>query len=236
MAISIIQTSTPILGASTNLATYIPLTNPVTGNLLVVSASYFLSGGAFTVTDDTGANTWIKAKESPAIGSGLSLTSIWYCLNAASGPMTVQLNMAAGGGYVSAGFLEASGIAAVPLDKTDDASGVTGVLDVWPATLGDLDTGTLSQADELVITALGSTTGGITAVNSFIPSGFSSLFSNPSGAVYQWGEGRYKIVAVTTNVQPQWTMGGSLNMTGCIATFKQAGAAAAGRHQYGMVA
>lgn len=226
-AIAVVQTDGTMHGAATNLGVLVPAVNPTTGNYLISVSSYFANGGAMTMTDDTGLNTWVKALDSPSIGGSFNRASIWYTKVASSGPMTLQWNLPSGS-YIAGGFLEASGIAASsPFDASGGNSGApeTSAPHLFGGTSTTaFSTGTLSQADELVITALNSNQLSNEAVTVFTPSGFSSIFSNLDGAIYEYGEGRYKIVSATTSIAPQWEFPGFGNLySGCIATFKAAG-------------
>lgn len=231
-AIAHVQTSTLVVNAG-GTGSSVALTTTV-GNYLIASSSYFANAGALTVSDDK-SNTWAAAIISTSIGGSFNLSSIWYAKVTTGGATNIAWTLPSGS-YLSAGVAEFSGLAASSvLDKTDVASGNTSAgPDDWPDPAGSLATGTLSQADELVVTALCSNTIGLPSIDAFTPSGFSSLFTNPDGSTYEYGDGRYKIVSATTDIQPSWDFSGSIVCTGCIATFKAVGAATpSGNRQFG---
>lgn len=225
-AIAIVQTSSLVgaagsTGASTTLGS-----NTTVGNYLIASSSYFANAGALTVSDNQ-SNSWSSAIISGSIGGNFNLSSIWYAKVTTAGSTQITWTLP-GGSYLSAGAIEVSGLASSSVvDKT--ASGLGSASASGPPyqfpPVTPIDTGTLSQADELVVLALGSNQLSNDAITTY-PSGFTSLFTCQDGGTYQWGEGSYKIVSSTSAIQPVWftnSGGGSDLYTASVATFKMAG-------------
>ncbi len=223
MAIAVVQISS-MASVANGTGTTKTMTTTV-GNYLIVPSAYFANAGALTVSDDKG-NSWSAAVISPSIGGSFNLSSIWYA-KVATGGSTVITWALPSGSYLSGAAMEVSGLAASSvLDKTNSNTATTESSGKWPAVLGDLNSGTLSQADEIAVIVMCSSTTSAFSIDA-IPSGFTTIYSNPDGNTIEFGDADYKIVSATTAIQPQWDFNAAASAfvgTGAIATFKQAGA------------
>lgn len=188
--------------------------NVTVGNsLLLVALTH--SRNAATLPTDTQGNTWVldySYKETAYVGWGVA---VYRTTAGSTGACTITLTRD-GSDEIDMIALEVSTVTGSPLDKT---SGVTrstfGVSDVTSAT-----TGTLTQADELVIAGV---MGRSSVAFSTLPppTGFTSLGSANLGAGTfgnSPGHMAYMLVSATTALAPVWApTGGGANIYGASA-------------------
>lgn len=216
MAIAFVQ-SVGFQGDGVNSVTA-TLNGVAAGNFLSIQASAYLSGPGpsnIAPTDDKG-NTW-NTTTAPTINVEAA-AHIFYAMNVAAGNTVATIDYGTGF-YVTGEFSEFSGLQTTgALDQQTQASGST----TTPATGS---TGTLSQADELVLAVM-SCNGGTTNDGIDVPAatGYTNVFVEQDSANHIAGAGDYKIVNSTATQSAAWgTLGGAYGWTAKIATFKGSG-------------
>jgi hypothetical protein len=180
------------------------------GNLLVVAWTGYNASFAPAVSGIVGGtgNTWSRAD---AIDKSTKFgLEIWYCLNCVSGAYTVAISHNTASDRC-AQVLEFSGVAtASAFDKT--SGGTTGT----STTMNTGYTGTLSQADEVIVAAVADTEYQLSSPSA------NGGFTLPDTYNGQWMALLYKIVSATTSLDPSITNGYSEAFLGTNATFKAA--------------
>jgi hypothetical protein len=201
---------------------------PSAGNFIGV-CSWAYSGSALpgygtgSCTDNK-SNSYSRAVHSEQTGAGSDRfgSAIYAALNiSSSATFTVTMDLAATSAHLHIACMEFSGLAAsAALDKTATST-ATGS----SPTSGN--SGTLAQADELVLVVACLGTGDSTTSIS-AEAGYTQLAEEPNDVASQAGEADYKIVSATTAEECTWTVASSASfVNACIATFKQAAAAPA---------
>lgn len=198
---------------------------PAAGNAITVETSAWNGSNADmpagSVTDNQ-SNTYSRAVQSPLQSGGVC--SIFYdeSIGSPSGTHTVTVDPTGTGNYLEFSAQEWSSFASSALDKTNGNNAASD-----SPTSGS--TGTLSQADELVIGVVG-TYNGHSDVGIDPPSGYTnlSLFQNEGSTVGHSAD--YMIVSATTAQNISWgTVFDNLVPWGaCVATFKAAGGGGGG--------
>jgi hypothetical protein len=134
----------------------------------------------------------------PTPGTSNTATKFYLKATPASGSATINFSLAT---YAGASLLEISGLAPSPLDITNFTN-ITGNTQA-----SSVSTGTLSQANEIIIAALAyGLPGGV--ANSAItnpPVGFTTIAVDTNSNNDQALEHAYKIVSATTSVTASWT-------------------------------
>lgn len=199
MAVSLVQSK---VGTNTNDdITLVFDSTPVSGNLLVAVYSQFGVNGLDAMTG------WTLIRDVQHSGGSNRIVA-WYKIAGASESTSVTAG-ATGGATSDLAIYEFSGIDATPLDKDNGNDGGYSVTSLQPGT-----TGTLTQANEVAITAVctGSSNGGSEAIDSgFTLVGASTLTRSLHG---------YKIVSATTALNPTLSWATARNCTAIIMTFK----------------
>jgi hypothetical protein len=200
---------------------------PGAGNFIGV-CSWAYSGtalpgyGAGSCTDNKGNSYSRSINQESQSGSDRFGAAIYAALNiASSATFTVTMDLTATSAHLHLVCLEFSGVeTSAALDKT-----AVGTTTGGSPTSGN--SGTLAQADELVLVvgcfATGDPTTAIAA-----EAGYTQVAEEPDDGASQAGEADYKIVAATTAEECTWTVANPSNVTNaCLATFKQAAAGGA---------
>lgn len=189
------------------------------GSLIVVTCYGYGASStpiASNCTDSKG-NTYSLAD---AIGNGgAEVVAIFYAENITGGAShTVSVNLPGGAFATNIDVLEVTGAAtATSLDKHVTGTG-TGTNPVTSAT------GTLSQADEIIICVFAQDTGTNNAISPAAT--WSSGGSEPDGTAHMVGATAYKIVSATTTTSHTWSDASSGSYRTVIASFKAPAAAA----------
>lgn len=220
MAIALVAGSgTKTAGSSSTLAHTFG-TNPVVGDMIIVPFSCFYGSTSPTCADNYG-NTYTSAVLSNGIGaSSNNKAGIFWAPVTTTGASFATTLTGGAGSYWSGSFDKWSGLATVsPVDQTaiGNATGVTLTI----------TTGTTTQNDEVAICAFCSNVGSLDTFGADpTGNGFTELFRNANGATAEVGVGDYLILSATGTVSASFLVNSGNAMTGCIATFKAAGAAA----------
>jgi hypothetical protein len=173
------------------------------GNLLVFPLAFF-EGEAATVTNISGAGTWASA--TLRSGDSNSHTQVWYCPNISGGVTSLSVgNDGAGGGVpmvLEGDVIEVSGAATVsPLDIDETATGSSN-------TASDT-TGTLTEADSLVIMMASHTGADLTGMSADTADGFTEVSENLDNDDGQTYHTQRKITTVTDSLTVSSTFTGT---------------------------
>ena len=211
--ITLVENSGP-LSANGDTVVYIFTTAPNIGEMVSVMDANW-SGDTITSVVDNAGNTYTERVDQ--VNTSVRAT-IWEApVTATTGTFTVTMTFASNEDH-SGVVASWSGLAASPFDTADylidsaDAAGLT----VGP-------TATLAQADELILTVLGRTSG-LSDSGIVVPTGYTLLGAEQNSSSYIGFGAAYKIVSATTAVSANWTYtqnGSSPNVAG-IATYKAA--------------
>lgn len=207
-------------GTSVNITT---TANIPAGSLIVVFAGNE-AGGASNVLvssiSDGHSNTYASAKDNGE-GNGPSNGAIWYSVtgNAVPSSSTITVTWAASTSSLEASVCYFTPTGTVTLDKVGAGSSGTSTAGTTGAT------GTLTQADEVVV-ALIHADGGAGPTISGTTGTFTNLTARRSGStsVSTALFPAYQIVSATTSLTYSGTLSASVNWTGTIVSFKEAGA------------
>jgi len=184
-----------------------------TGSTFVISASFDPGANISSVTDSKG-NTYTQVVTPQTTSSGSKL-AMYYCANGTGGAShTATVNYSATA-YSVVYLVEVTGAASASFDvtaKTVDTSS--------PFTVS---TGTLAQADEVVITAVANDDG--SSVN-YTSSNTTIIGENNDTANYWTGAISKQVVASTSSFTPSFTLSAGTNLALITATFKAAGGGA----------
>jgi hypothetical protein len=198
---------------------------PTAGNFIGVVTWSYSSGAAVGYAagsvSDNKSNSYTQAVENEQAGGGGDNfgSAIYSSANiVSSATFTVTIDITSTSAHLIAAAAEFSGVAtSAALDKTGTSNATGG-----SPTSGN--SGTLAQADELVLVVSFFGTGDSTTSIS-AEAGYTQLAEETNDAVSQAGESDYKIVAATTAEECTWTVANAATIAGgCIATFKGAGA------------
>jgi len=179
-------------------------------NLLVVTISEFIGGGAGTLTDSHG-NTWEKFSSSAA-GFGQA-SEIWYAYNpSVSSSQTFSIS---GSGTFPSMCISAWSGAANPAFDQSNSNTWSGSATGQPGSV------TPSENNELIIAALAGTQDAGTSING----GFTIAQNQALVTSFSYGCSlAYLIQTSAAAANPTWTTSdGAQNYAGAIATFKAAG-------------
>lgn len=205
----IVQTTPRVRTTATSNATVFGSNVTLGNTLLLIALTH--SRAATTLPTDSQGNTWVKDydyKETTYVGWGVA---IYRAVASATGACTVTLTRD-GSDEIDAIAMELSSVTGSPLDKT-----VSATTNTWgTSNVTSPSTGTLTQADELVIACIN---GRSSVAFSTIPAptGFTSLGSPNLGAG-TFGDSpchmAYQLVSATTALAPVWApTGGGANAT-----------------------
>jgi hypothetical protein len=182
------------------------LANTTVGNLLVLAVTCATSVVVQSVSDSQG-NTWTVK----TTGGGRTINIIHCVLGTAlTTSDTISITYVGGSSSNAAALcLEFTGLTSTPADK-GVSTGSSGVTSQSSGT-----TGTLSQANELVVAGL--------AMNSSstptVPSGFSTKISQTANAAVGLHLA-YLVVTATTAHDPSWSWSGATNASASATTYK----------------
>lgn len=189
--------------ASTSSHDIVPTANTTVGNRLIMAFSVG-SSRVITGVSDTQGNSWNIDSESGGARSSAILSCYLTTALTTGDTITVTLN-AASAAFVA--VAEFSGLESSALDKTNSNQ-------AGSVTAGNTNsTGTLSQADELVVVTI-AWSGGLGTVSSS-PTGYTALTS-PSSIFTPL----YKDVSATTALDESWAWTTARNYGACITTYK----------------
>ena len=199
---------------NTNAQTF--TSNVTAGSMLFIG---IIAGAGRTVASvvDTRSNTWISTG-TPINSTGERKSWGYYVNNAVSGSTTVTVTFGAGEFEDSIVFLmELSGVVTTSaLDQyvaTSDGSFLN--------THSSGTTGTTSQANEIAITFVGSSSGGTDPLFT-VPSGYTGLTQGTAFDVYTWGAIAYKLLTATGTQTSSFGSTSYVYGQTILATFKQA--------------
>lgn len=187
------------------------------GNFLATLNGVYVGGTPpNSAPTDTQSNGWSTTTEPTSQGGGNAF--LCYAEDVAAGNTTVTLDYGTGF-YITGEFAEFSGVVVVsPLDQQTSGSSAGSNS---PATG---TTGTLAQADELVLAVVGGQASN--ANEGFdVPAatGYTNLYVEQDGSLHESGSGDYKFVSATTGVSAAWgTTTASIPWSAKLATFKLA--------------
>lgn len=198
---------------------------PATGNLIVVAGVGFNGGtGTIDISDNQGGAAYTTALL-VMLGSGtFAFVKYRENISAPSGTFTVTAKCSGGSGVGSMIAFEVSGCATSgSLDKTNSAT-VTG-LTAGARTLQPGTTGTLSNANEIAVAAIGiSNNSSINNSGMSVDSSFNLQFYNNSRSSGEDGASSYLVVSATTALNPTFSWTEAANTAGSavavIATFQ----------------
>lgn len=192
--------------------------NAPAGNLINVFASCGTTSTTITGVTDSAGNTYTPGTAIVSVGSNGRINH-FYCANpvllSSGGTITVTYGSTSGSKYASA--ISTSGLATTtPLDKEGAGSQSSSALSASVAT------GTLNQADELILGFVHCDNGGgdtFTEASGFTANSLASI--NPTGALHSG----YQIVSSTSTVTyaPSWNV--LRGYEGNVVSFKMASAA-----------
>lgn len=192
--------------------------NGVAGGNFLATLNGVNVGGTPTnsAPTDTQSNGWSTTTEPTSQGGGNAF--LCYAEDVAAGNTTVTLDYGTGF-YITGEFAEFSGVVVVsPLDQQTSGSSA------WSNSPATGTTGTLAQADELVLAVVGGQASN--ANEGFdVPAttGYTNLYVEQDGSLHESGSGDYKFVAATTGVSAAWgTTTASIPWSAKLATFKLA--------------
>lgn len=202
----------PGIGYVDNTATAISISFaslPTAGRTVIVTGSAYDFDADFTIgVADNQGNTYTvrQASNTDYSAWGRSITWVAYCasIGSPSGTFTVTATMVSptSSNYLTMGIIECHGLAASPEDAAANAT-----VNDYSITTNDIaaTTGTLAQANEVII---GSAALGAHAASDFAfarPSGWTEIVTEPSNAAHQTHSSAYKVVTATTAVTGQWS-------------------------------
>ena len=207
-------------------------TQPTIGNFITIQAAQ--GGGGtedhtmtFSDNQASGGNTYAKDKEfEDHVSQGFGVAVGSAQITKSSGTFTVKVSMpnaTASARYIWIVIKEWSGIlTSGALDKTGGLDNHGGPSDTAPDTG---TTGTLAQAEELVVAAaVANGPGGVNAftneVAGTVPSSGWTEDYNDSGTVHELGDAESVVVSATTGVRHVWTLGTSNRWMTALATYK----------------
>lgn len=187
--------------------------NLTAGNLAVVSLTYWavsISSISWSVGGSASPSLAVNNEGGSEVRS-----AIYYAANTSSGAHTISVNLS-GTNDITLMVHEYSGIVtSSPLDKTEVGNG-TGT-SITTAT-----TTTLAQADNLVHSAVGHSTGSNITLSA--GAGFTRRQHQPDNAGALAGASEDQRVTATTGVAGTWTAGSSVsNWRAVVAVFKEDG-------------
>jgi hypothetical protein len=224
MAIVLVQSTIAVVvgSQSTNLAY---TSNLTAGSLLVMAEVAFAGSGgnaASGTPTDTRSHTWSGARANYAPINASNAGRIWYVPAASSGTCTVTNTIIGSVGVdQTLAISEWSGAHASPLGAAGEQGDGTGT----GTAVATGTTGTLAQADELIVGWV-SHTGADTTIAHDAADGFATLQENEGGSANMPLNVQYKITSATTAIIPNWTLGASRNWFGQSVTFIAAAAGA----------
>ena len=193
--------------------------NSLLGSLLIAVISVSALAGTSTVinnvTDNKG-NTWVAIDNSlTTAASNIARGAMFYCPNAIAGVTTITANFNQAATLSAIAVAEYAGLIASPLDQHTYIAGSGGT----PQAAGSGGTGSLAQANELVIgwvAGQGTSAIGVASPN---PGGNATLANNSSTIFAEFSDVKASSTSsvaatytVTSASQVQWVCG--------IATFK----------------
>lgn len=217
MAIGFVQKQTGRGGGVNSFALTFG-TNPTAGRFLNANYSVWLSGGGIPNATPTGGGTWSTTTAPTERGSANAFLN--YCESASGGATTVTVDYGTGF-YIVGSITEFSGL--VTSSSIDQQTSNSNALSTTPSSG---TTGTLSQADELVIAVL-SLPGIDTDASIDVPAttGYTNIHVEQDAQNFMGHSSDYKIVAATTAVSAAWGTTDNAPWSAKIATFKAAGGA-----------
>ena len=215
-ALAVAQSKGGHADGSTTLALAFDSGTASSGSLIVVAFSIYRPGGHSIAVNDNKGNTYVEVTGASISGASV-VTSIWYCENASGGSgHTVTITDNSGAEFHGAALEITGALTSGALDKAnaqDDAS------DTTPHTGS---TGTLTQADEIVVIVTGNYTNG-TGLSGIAVDGGWTQVSEHLNPTFQPGEVDYQIVSATTALEGGWTISGvTASWVSAIASFKAA--------------
>lgn len=190
------------------------------GNGVAVIPTVF-TGSAFSSVADSKSNAWSTAVGPVSYNSaGVGSTRIMYNTNITGGAShTFTLNLSSSE-YAVLSVIEFSG---QEVGGTHDQTGSQNTSTDGVNESGT--TGTTTQANEILIAAMSSSTAAVTTISAPSDS-FTAAIEEEDAVNYVLAATAWRIVGATGTYSTTWTLGASRNACGCIATFKEAAAAA----------
>lgn len=232
MAISLVQSNLALTNSGTLTQAVTFTSNTTSGNLIVVSTVKNVDAGGLGVITgitDSNGNTYQQAIAQNGNGVVVNSVEIWYAYNITGGTtptVTVTWSLS---NRPAATIREYSGIATTsPLDVT---LGFTQVSQITSWSMGP--SSSTSQADELVIVAVGATGGSPSAGLWSLGSGFSNLQSQVASTTARQGV-EDKIISSTGTQSATITSNNNVSGAMALATFKATAGATTTQTQTGI--
>lgn len=202
---------TTIGGTSYNVT----IASTTAGSLLVYPVAWF-QPNAGVITAISGGGTWVAG--TIASGDANSHAQVWYAPNVSGGvtSLTVTITNVGDDFNTEGDVQEWSGMAtATPKDIDVGNTGTSAA----PLVVS----GTLAQANEVLVgIALHTGADATWAVDT--GGGYTQISENEDNDTGQTYSSQYKVVAVTTSDQADWTLGASRTWTARLVSFKEAAA------------
>lgn len=197
--------------AAANTATTGGGATAASGSTFAAFVSYDATAGAITTAGDNKGNTYTGVGTAQADGFG-GLGRWYVCENGLGGAGHTFTFTTASNHFGVVYLIEITGVPATPTDK--NAQGSTSGASPWTT----ISTGTLSQADELILSAC------------MVNNATSAAYVSDNGTILDqesslsfWTSGIAKhIVASTTSYVPSWSKSGDSGLVGlCLVTFRE---------------
>jgi hypothetical protein len=193
----------------------VTLNGVTSGALLILTASCFSASWDGTISV-SGGGTWALAAQAGSTADGKIF--IYYCASATGGNTTVTVDPNGTTCDIDLTLSEWSGAAASPLDVAPTAT--TGT-----STAPAISSGTLAQADELIVAITTQISADTTLT---IDGTYTEIGENESNTGGQCYNAQYKIVSSTSSDTADWTLGASRTWYACLASFKASGGGGGG--------
>jgi hypothetical protein len=183
-----------------------------TGSTFAAFVCYDATAGTITTAGDNKGNTY-TAVGTPQTELTGALMQWYVCENGTGGAGHTFTFTTANDNYCSLFLVEITGATATPLDK--NAQGSTTGLQPWAT----VSTGTLAQADELILSAVAVNNDG---ANPYVSNNGTILDQEPNITFYWTSAIAKHVVASTTSYAPSWNgRNGNGNVGMCLVTFKE---------------
>lgn len=204
-----------VANSASNTVTTGAVTSSASGSTFVIGVS-FDAGTTVSTVGDSKSNSYTLA--GTTITNGGQKIALYYSQNGTGGSSHTATVTFSGTAYPSLFFLEITGAATASFDVTGSATGDS------TSPFGDgASTGTLSQANELIVSLIGSTNAD-TAITYTAGGGFTRAQQTIDGGNYWTGAIGYLVVSSTASVSGNWTISpaGTPSAGVILAAFKEA--------------
>jgi len=220
MAIAVRTISTParntahVCGGAANYT----ITSTTAGDLLIAYIAYF-QAEARTVTGITGGGTWTSAVAQSVDAN--SHQELWVAHNVSAGVTALSVTLNGSGldtnAVVQVTCIHCSGGA------TSSAVDVTPTPTTGTSNAPSITSGTLAQADEIIVSGNTHTGADLTTMTEDTGDGFTEANQNLDNDFGQTFELQYKVVAATTSLVVGASYNASRQWGAILASFKGAG-------------